>query len=107
MNTGNPFVSENLVHRGTDGDGNTVEIFKKIVAVPKRTRSHGKQCRKTTSPSTYRVVVHIPEVEDKTVFTLQEAREILGINTAPKKKLPADTKPKSAYVEQQKGYSRG
>lgn len=104
----NPFVRDTLVHRGTDSDGNTVEIFKTTCVVPKRTKDNGrrKMANKSVGAATYKVVVHVPSVEDRTVPTLHQAREIAGVNTASKK-LAVETKPKSAYPEQQTGYSRG
>ena len=103
----NPFKRDTLVHRGTV-DGYTVEIFKTTFTVPKRTKDNGrrKMANKNVGAPTYKVVVHVPSVEDREVSTLREARAIAGVNTASKK-LVMGTKPKADYPEQQKGYSRG
>ena len=104
----NPFMRDSLVHRGTDSDGNKVEIFKTTCTVPKRTKANGrrKMADKNVGAATYKVVVHVANVEDREVSTLREAREIAGVNTASKK-MVTETKPRSAYPEQQTGYSHG
>lgn len=103
----NPFKRDTLVHRGTV-DGNKVEIFKTTFTVPKRTKDNGrrKMANKNVGAPTYKVVVHVPNTEDREVSTLREAREIAGVNTAAKKMI-TETMPASTYPEQQKGYSRG